>query len=882
MLSISPAGWAFKQTIFLFGLGSSSNANKELLGPQNIQLNGPTIGSSYVIFGRNGTIPNFDVNAPESSEFAIQVNATQGGLRSGESVSRSMTILGDVNGDGRDDVMIGSPMLSTCYLYLGGGEGLDRMKLSVVIIEGQNMENGRGLGWANAGVGDLNGDGYGDFMISASSGNTTYVVFGRAEFGSSLVLSRMGEGEGVRIVGSRQDVNFGVSVSNAGDFDGDGVGDVMISGFRTSICVIYVVPVNRPIVNLDTDCSTASNRCIMFTAPRSLFSGLSIVGIGDINGDGFSDVAIGSIPYYRGYTTQQTYVVYGRPLLSGGNGLQIDLRNLQTIDGFVVTGGGFMLGAVGDVNGDGLSDLMVINYLAWQGKSNSYILVYPRNMTSSPSQSPSLKPSPSSSPTYGFPTNRPSETPQLANNVTREPTASMKPSRSPTIHPTTRIPSRSPSFRPSISPTTCQPSFLPTKKPIQTLYPSLAPVLPTMVPTMPTSRPTSTPTEPLSEAYEVIHYQTPGTFIVPEGKHNLFIQVNGTITISKQKGSTIYTIIPSPSTIIIEDFDKWDMLDLSKFSNLHSSEDITYSIQPLSLLVSSVQNVILASHSDQDLLETQFIFSEFQSTTKSAPLSSFNFKSTIRSSFFISIAVVLIIALFVTTLVVAPMRKRMQKKLHSDQLMPVLPDNPNHLLNQKNLRKLRMKRRVMPHLSTIKDAENGSGSNSSGSLSSIDSDLLDSGTLSDDLEDHHHSKIGSTLPFFSAFSLSSTSLFHGKEADYPFDDDDNSSHSLDLFDESEEDDDYEINLDHSHDKDLLASSSQHHLSALQQSEFVDSSSLLSSVTDQQMDEEKSLSGLSDTLDDDHVDMEEDDYEDEDDDLLSSLNSSIFLQSDSES
>jgi hypothetical protein len=127
----------------------------------------------------------------------------------------------------------------------------------------------------------------------------------------------------------------------------------------------------------------------------------------------------------------------------------------------MLTGGGFMVEGPGGVNGDGISDIMITSYQQWQGKGNSYIMVYSRSVTRPPTFPPLLQPSslspssfpsfwvhnPTGNPTFQETTNEPShegtfppflkatQLPSLAPKT-------FKPTRIPSIKPSTRTPTR--------------------------------------------------------------------------------------------------------------------------------------------------------------------------------------------------------------------------------------------------------------------------------------------------------------------------------------------------------------------------------------------------------------------------------------------------------
>jgi hypothetical protein len=350
------------------------------------------------------------------------------------------------------------------------------------------------------------------------------------------------------------------------------------------------------------------------------FAGFSLSGLGDINQDGFDDIIIGSIPYYGRYLTQKSYVIYGN-----NSTKTLALSQMTEEVGFSITGGGFMVAGPGDVNGDGIPDIMVSSYQQWQGKGNSYIMVYPRNITSpptflpssQPSTSPSVFPSslpsfrvhdPSSTPTFQETTNEPvsegtfppfleaTEKPSFAPK-TSKPTRipSFKPStRSPTIK--TNIPSAVPTRKPTILPTTEATSRPPTKSPVSSAFP--------------TSFPSVTPTESVSTPFQEIIIDSAGAYNLPGGKANCLISgVGDFIITSNGGGKKVYTILPSKNVITVTDFNKRnDQISVIHFPYLYSINDLLYRTNPLQFFLSAEQKLVLLSMDTTDLTEENFMF----------------------------------------------------------------------------------------------------------------------------------------------------------------------------------------------------------------------------------------------------------------------------------
>src|SRR5262245_23500344 len=228
-----------------------------------------------------------------------------------------------------------------------------------------------------ASAGDVNGDGIADIIIGAPGvpfGYYTpadyagYVIFGSgagpAHRPPSIDRAHPASSEGFRIVLSGS-VEGGFAVSSAGDFNGDGIGDVMVSApsygvdGRGATFIVFGKAGGFTDVTLGT---TASSDWIRIDgAAAGDRSGNSVASLGDINGDGFDDVLIGA-PYADGngrWSSGIRYLVYGNA--SGSN---INLANFDASHGFRIIGdqygiAGYSVSAAGDMNGDGITDLLI-------------------------------------------------------------------------------------------------------------------------------------------------------------------------------------------------------------------------------------------------------------------------------------------------------------------------------------------------------------------------------------------------------------------------------------------------------------------------------------------------------------------------------------------
>jgi len=361
-----------------------------LIGAPGAGDGGSFVGRAYLVRGRMETTV-VELATIDAGDVALGV-ALQGdllldGLGSGVDGGR------DVDGDGTPDVLVAAPALDS-----GSGVGrvylVQALPLDVTPTTAAPMAARTFTGLAEEGVGlplrlldDVDGDGTPDFVVGASEGNQpagrAYVLLsslGSGSYNATALEAGMG---GWVLDGLEAGDALGRGLASAGDVNGDGIPDLAIGAPGRAFegvdgGVVYVIfggDLSVPPTLADLEAGIGG--LVIAGGDGSIAqAGWSVAGIGDFDGDGRDDLLVGAPSVFdadnQGCTASRAYVVHGSddpgPILlsdvaMGVGGLPIDPELDYDCAGWSVA-------AAGDVDGDGLADV-VIGAPRWEQDGNA-------------------------------------------------------------------------------------------------------------------------------------------------------------------------------------------------------------------------------------------------------------------------------------------------------------------------------------------------------------------------------------------------------------------------------------------------------------------------------------------------------------------------------
>jgi len=343
-------------------------------------------GAVYIVFGSTGRNP---ASIPLSSlDGSLGFRVT--GAANIDRLGRSIDAAGDVNGDGIDDLIVSAYLADpdginnagSAYVIYGRTSGFPA-SFGVASLDGNNgfrldgFQANSGAGLSVAGIGDFNGDGRHDLAICSASFDlpglanvgATFVVHGRSQFPARMSLADLDGSNGFRAVGVAVD-DFSCETVAGGDVNGDGRADVIVGTTGLDVAgmeeaggayVLFGAPGPQPAV-MELGDLDGQRGFRLDGESAGDFAGVA-VAVADLNGDGLGEVIVGAysadLPLLL--DAGSVYVLFGS---TGARPAVLRLNELAAPQGFRIEGEagnllGLSLAGAGDVDGDGIGDILI-------------------------------------------------------------------------------------------------------------------------------------------------------------------------------------------------------------------------------------------------------------------------------------------------------------------------------------------------------------------------------------------------------------------------------------------------------------------------------------------------------------------------------------------
>ena len=326
-----------------------------LLGAQGNNEAADNAGQAFLVLGASITVGPMDTMAADA-RFVGQAEDDYAG--------RSVSSAGDVDGDGFDELLVGAhqPYDGTGMAYLFRGPVTGVLDVGSADLALQGEAEGDRAGAAVAAAGDVDGDGLADLLVGAPKSDSfeinagiAYLMLG-ASWGQGVSALELGQAD-MHFLGEALDDGAGEALAAAGDMDGDGLGDLLIGASGNDV---LGEGTGQAYLVLGASCSSgarldlAGADAILVGAEARDEAGAAVAGLGDVDGDGWPDLLVGAPQdsYSSAGETGYAALIYG-PVTGV---LDLSLAAAFVEDGYSV---GAAVAAAGDVDGDGLRDLLV-------------------------------------------------------------------------------------------------------------------------------------------------------------------------------------------------------------------------------------------------------------------------------------------------------------------------------------------------------------------------------------------------------------------------------------------------------------------------------------------------------------------------------------------
>ncbi len=321
------------------------------------------VGKVYLFFG-----------GPSKYVGAISLESAGASLEGTNAYAEAAHVkgVGDVNNDNYDDIIVGAgfhsqvgPEAGKTYLFFGKDRSAWQANAKMEAVADATFLAENEYDWAGhrvANVGDVNGDGFMDFIIGANyndfnditNSGKVYLILGKE---TGWALNTPLTDADASWIGEVKNMGLGWNVGNPGDVDGDGLNDIILGGSKYETFLL-----------LGKNISYSTNQSINTAADVSLIPPQSIAddighdmfSLGDVNGDAIEDFIIGGSTFsdnLLGANAGKAFVFYGRN--TWPSRINFEDADLIFVAENAGDAAGFSVSGNGDINNDGVRDILI-------------------------------------------------------------------------------------------------------------------------------------------------------------------------------------------------------------------------------------------------------------------------------------------------------------------------------------------------------------------------------------------------------------------------------------------------------------------------------------------------------------------------------------------
>ena len=295
----------------------------------------------------------------------------------------SMNLIGDLDQDGVTDIIVGAMRdvsagagSGAVYILFMNSDGTIKSSQKISKIDGGFTGNPRTLfGAGVAGLGDVDGDGVIDIAVaslglSSLGGNAIWVLFMNTD-GTVKGHQELSEGVGTFPVTIQLNDNFGRGgLEGIGDLDGDGIPDLAVGAERRNSNNGAVY-----IFFLNSDGTVKNHSSLSFADGINSMDdhfGRSVTSLGDFNHDGIVDIAVGAPHDYESSTSSGSFWIIGLNPDGTVHQSQKISATQGGLNASLPSGGfGWAIRSIGDFDNDGISDVVVTQPYLSEGDPHS-------------------------------------------------------------------------------------------------------------------------------------------------------------------------------------------------------------------------------------------------------------------------------------------------------------------------------------------------------------------------------------------------------------------------------------------------------------------------------------------------------------------------------